>query len=358
MGPGRTCEGAGAGQGRARPSCQRCAATRGTCLLLPPSPLSLSPALCENPALLLRILAGVARPLALKDGKARACAGGEPLSGVRGGFAPPAPGLRSDQLSITAASGVTRGRVPMNPMAPISPEPPQTQPCRLHGAGDGWWPGRVSLRSGGTCVRARSRGATVAGRGLMRCLQTPPRPPAACWLIPDLRGLADPVGFLSQIPASTCFPRQCPCLFGIGFLKNFKAKQHTKKKKKLKKSASRPLCGSAPPLAGQHRCCLPPRLSLGYGSGAARGWDGAGWLPPGRRSVHGLAPSRGSGAVAVALRNVCRKLAASRGPVRDLCSPSSLCHPPPVTPRPRAGASAWGAWASPRALPETPGLGR
>lgn len=163
----------------------------------------------------------------------------------------------------------------------------------------------------------------LACRGCWRS----PRTHLAQQLIPDLQGLSDPVGFLNKIPASTCFPGQCPCLFGVGLPKNFEAKQHTMEKKK-KKSGSRPFCCSA----------LPSGTVLPSPAGSARCWDGPGGSCPGAgQSMAPLCAGEAAGpgwsssdcldynspAAISTEMNVCRNLAASRGLVRDIHSPSS-----------------------------------
>lgn len=147
----------------------------------------------------------------------------------------------------------------------------------------------------------------------------------AQWLIPDLRGLSDPVGFLNKIRASTCFPRQCPRLFAVGLPKNFKAKQHTKKTKHI--------CFQALVLLSPPGSVLP----VPGGSCPALGWV----RPGGGFAVcrEAAGPGRSDGgcldydfpAALSAKINVCRKLAVSRGLVGDPPLPQ-LSLPPSSSP--------------------------
>ena len=155
----------------------------------------------------------------------RACAGAEPLSRARRGFAALAPAVCSHRLGIAAASGAAWGRLPMDPPVPAAPVSP-SRPSLAARVGLG-----VAGDQGRFCCEVKALARGHEG-------EEPPRPclclaGGCCWslrrLIPHLRGPSDPVCFLSQIPGSTCFPRQSPRLFGAGFPKSFKAKQHAKK---------------------------------------------------------------------------------------------------------------------------------
>lgn len=179
--------------------------------------LSLSSALCENPAL---FLTGEdpGRHCTSARTQGQKGAWGEPLSGARGGFCSTGTWDLLGPVKHCCCEWGSTGQVPQTPTAPVISDPFRLSLATCMGLGQlvtraGFAPKSQHSPTG---VKERNCPCPACASSLRTHL--------ARWLIPDLQGLSDPVGFLNQIPASTCFPRQCPHLFGAGLPKNFKAK--------------------------------------------------------------------------------------------------------------------------------------
>jgi len=163
------------------------------------------------------------------------------------------------------------------------------------------------------------------------------------------------------------FPKTKSSFVWSWFSEEFQSKTTRQKNPYLLAGCCAAPC-SRPGAPGQRRL-PPPQRVLPQLLGAVRVLPGAGpslaSLSAGAAADPGCSTSRclecNFPAAVSAEMEVCRKLAVSRGSVRDLRCPSSA--PGPCPPHP--GVGCWGAcapsaasWASPRALPEAPGLGQ